>query len=196
VKFAASRASVIARSRWSTWARMSSTMAVIAARRSGEASPSTKILTGPSNFRIFSTRASSCSSALNAILKKPSLISSSLKVSRSVARRPLISGFSASAIWLPQANIMVTRRGNPSRAFRAPLRCASDTRNGSVGVRDILSIYFVRVMRPLAERLSLGMFKQDAYRDGDATMGGGHPAPVAVVATTAFDFWVERRGSL
>ena len=82
---------------------MSATIVAIWARRSGAPRLTTKTRTGSSNLRMRSARRSNCSSAPNAVLKKPSLISASLKLVRSAARRTPMSAFAvcAAALTVP-----------------------------------------------------------------------------------------------
>jgi hypothetical protein len=108
----------------------------------------TNILTGSSNLRIRSAGAPICISARNAILKKPSLISSLVNSLRSDARRLLMSGFSACAGRLPApASAMVTTatviiavlptmRATSSRAEPHP--APADGTNQWVGLRKII----------------------------------------------------------
>src|SRR5271169_146131 len=77
---------------------MSATIAAISALRSGLPRLTTNTRTGSSNLRMRSTGRSNCNSARNAVLKKPSLISSLLKLVRWDARRTTMSEFSAKAV--------------------------------------------------------------------------------------------------
>src|SRR6202040_2713539 len=92
---AAARSSVIAMSRCSMRGAISATTAATCWRRSGFARLSTNTRTGRSYLRMRSARPATASSAPKAILKKPSMICSSVKVFCSAARSRAMRGCSA-----------------------------------------------------------------------------------------------------
>src|SRR3954467_14541761 len=116
--FAASLESIMAMSRCCTRLPMSATTFASCALRSAR-SLSAKTRTGPSNLRMRSTRPARWYSAPNAVLRKPSTISPSVKLFFSARWREAIAGNSPATAMVAVSGTSATV-ASASRAMRKP----------------------------------------------------------------------------